>query len=65
MRESHLTRTWSYRAAPAALAGEITCPEICLDIGVMGSDDKGERAEAPNTYYNIQIRSEDAETKFI
>jgi hypothetical protein len=43
LRESHLARSWGCRAAPPALACEKACPELCLDIGVMGSDDKDER----------------------
>ena len=42
LRESHITRSWG-RAAPPALAAEIACPELCLDIGIMGCDDKDER----------------------
>jgi len=39
LRESHITRSWSRAAVPL----EIACPELCLDIGIMGCDDKDER----------------------
>ena len=51
------------------MAGKIACPEICLNIGVMGSDDKDERRSPKHklqrTIDDRQIQSEDAETEFI
>jgi hypothetical protein len=43
--ESQFTRSWSH-VVPPLLAAEIACPELCLDIGVVSSDDKNERRSA-------------------
>ena len=51
LRESHLTRSWSCRT-PSPLAHEITCPEIRLDVGALGSDDIHERRSTKHKLRN-------------
>jgi hypothetical protein len=42
LRHSHVARSWNCRAPPT-LTAEVSRPEFCLDIGVVGSDDVNER----------------------